>query len=214
MNDKPLIKGLLVDVGGVILSNSWDLPTRENAAHTFKYDFDESDSRHHDVFDSFERGFLNLDEYLSYTVFHKDRPFSREQLREYMFAQSRAYPKMREYLAALRANNGVCVIIVSNDGCEFMRYRIKKFNLKNCVDIFICSCFVGTRKPSEKIYRLALDTAQLRPEETLYIEDRRPFLQAAGSLGINGIQHTTYENTRKFLEQNGVSTESKQEQHV
>jgi len=209
-----LIKGLLVDIGGVLLSNSWDKQMRENAARVFNYDFDEADSRHHDVFDSFERGLLSLDEYLSYVVFHKDRPFSREQFKAHVLAQSRAYPKMREHLTGLKAACGICVVIVSNDGREFMEYRIKTFDLKSCADILVCSCFVGVRKPSEQIYRIALDISQLRPEEMLYIEDRRAFVQAAGLLHISSIQHTSYENTKKFLEESGLAIENKQEQHV
>jgi putative hydrolase of the HAD superfamily len=131
-----------------------------------------------------------------------------------MLAQSRACPKMREYLATLKAAYGIRVVIVSNDGREFMEYRAEKFGLKSCADIFVCSAFVGVRKPSERIYKIALDMSQLQAEEVLYIEDRRPFVQAAELLNIHGIQHTTYENTKKFLEENGFVIENRQEQHV
>jgi putative hydrolase of the HAD superfamily len=214
MSNQTSIKGLLVDVGGVLLSNSWDEQMRENAARVFKYDFDEANSRHHDALDSFERGLLSLDEYLSYTIFHKDRPFSKEQFKEHMLTQSRALPRMREYLAALKEACGICVVIVSNDVREFTEYRINKFSLKNCADIFVCSCFVGVRKPSAQIYKIALDVSHLQPQEVLYIEDRRSFVQAASLLHIAGIQHTNYENTKKFLEEHGLAIENRQEHRV
>jgi putative hydrolase of the HAD superfamily len=214
MTKQSSIKGLLVDVGGVLLSNTWDTSLREKAAEVFKYDFEEADLRHHDIVDDYERGLLSLDEYLTYVVFYKKRPFSIEQFKEYMMAQSSALPKMREYLAELKTNLGLQIIMVSNDAREVTEYRVRKFNLINLFDIFVCSCFVGVRKPSARIYRLALDLAQLAPQDVLYIEDRDSSVEAAAALGIRGIQHKSYENTKKFLEEFGLSIENMQEQHV
>jgi putative hydrolase of the HAD superfamily len=213
MNNKSAVKGLLVDIGGVLLTNTWDADMRQEAARVFNYDFEKSDSRHHDVLDSFERGLLTLDEYLTYSVFYEKRPFSREEYKEMMFAQSKPFNDMIEFVSELK-DSGLCVVIVSNDGREFVEYRIDKFNLKKCADIFICSCFAGVRKPAKEIYRLALDASQLKNDEVIYIEDRAPYVEAAGLLGIRGIQHKSYENTKKFLEENGVSIENRQEQHI
>ena len=207
MNNRSPIKGLLIDMGGVLLTNTWDTNMRKEASRVFNYDFEKSDSRHHDVLDSFERGLLSLDEYLTYSVFYEQRPFSRRQYKEYMFAQSQPYPEMIEFIAELK-NPDLCVIILSNDARELVEYRINKFNLKRCADIFICSCFAGFRKPAKQIYQLALDAGQLRKEEVLYIEDRAPYVEAASLLGIKGIKHKSYESTKKFLEEYGIAFEN------
>ena len=89
---------------------------------------------------------------------------------------------------------------MSNEGLELTRYRIKKFNLGSYVDFFISSCFVHYRKPDADLYRLALDCAQVMPEQVVYLDDRAMFVEVARGLGIHGIHHTGYESTRAALE--------------
>jgi putative hydrolase of the HAD superfamily len=72
------------------------------------------------------------------------------------------------------------------------------------VDFFISSCFVHLRKPDTDIFKLALDTAQVKNKHVVYIEDRPLFVQVAEGLGINGIHHTGYESTLAKLKQFGL----------
>jgi putative hydrolase of the HAD superfamily len=73
------------------------------------------------------------------------------------------------------------------------------------LEFFISSCFVHYRKPDVDIYRIALDIAQVRPEQVVYIDDRAMFVEVARGLGIRGIIHTGYEATRTALEELGLS---------
>ena len=61
------------------------------------------------------------------------------------------------------------------------------------------------RTPGADIYRIALDIAQVRPEQAVYIEDRAMFVEVAQGLGIRGIAHAGYESTRTALETLGLS---------
>jgi putative hydrolase of the HAD superfamily len=72
---------------------------------------------------------------------------------------------------------------------------------------FISSCFVHYRKPDADLYRLALDCAQVMPEESVYIDDRAMFVEVARGLGINGIHHTGFESTKAALAALGLSLE-------
>ena len=81
---------LFLDIGGVLLTNGWDRGMRQEAALTFGLDYEEMDERHHLTFGTYEEGKLSLDEYLDSIIFYEERPFSREQFREFMFARSRA----------------------------------------------------------------------------------------------------------------------------
>ena len=49
------ITTLFLDIGGVLLTNGWDGPTRALAAKTFGLDLKELDNRHHLTFETFER---------------------------------------------------------------------------------------------------------------------------------------------------------------
>ena len=72
------------------------------------------------------------------------------------------------------------------------------------VDFFISSCFVHIRKPDEDLYRLALDCAQVLPEQVVYIDDRAMFVEVAQSLHIGGIHHRGYDSTKAALADLGL----------
>ena len=204
------ITTMFLDIGGVLLTNGWGHQSRREAAEQFNLDYAEMSDRHHLTFDTYEEGKLSLDEYLTRLVFYEDRHFTREDFKTFMFAQSQQQPEMAQteaLLKGLRAKYHLKVATVSNEGLEIARYRIKKFNLSAYVDFFVFSCFVHCRKPDTDLYRLALDCAQVLPEQVVYLDDRAMFVEVARGLGIHGIHHTDYECTRSALACLGLSLE-------
>jgi putative hydrolase of the HAD superfamily len=199
------ITTLFLDIGGVLLTNGWDHIARHKAAETFSLDFDEMGERHHLTFDTYEEGKLPLDEYLERVIFYKPRSFSREEFRAFMFAQSQPYTEMISLIAELKAHYDLKVAAVSNEGRELTLHRIQAFDLTSIVDFFISSCFVHFRKPDHDIYRIALDIAQVKPEQVLYIDDRAMFVQIAQSLGIRGIHHMGIQSTIREMEKLGLA---------
>src|SRR6185369_5318799 len=149
------ISTLFLDIGGVLLTNGWDRKARRLAADTFALDYEEMNERHHLTFDTYERGKLSLDEYLSRVVFYERRNFSQEEFTKFMFAQTRAYPEMIELVRTLKTRYGLKIAAVNNEGRELSLYRIRNFGLGTFVDLFISSCFVQFRKPDADIFRIA-----------------------------------------------------------
>ena len=198
---------LFLDIGGVLLTNGWDHNARKRAATNFKLELAAMEDRHHLTFDTYEEGKLTLEEYLSRTVFYEDRPFTRDQFREFMFAQSQPFPEMIELVAQLKARHGLKIAVVSNEGRELNAYRIRTFKLGGFVDFFISSCFVGLRKPDVDIFRLALDIAQTPPDQIAYVENTPMFVQIAEGLGIRSILHTDYQSTCAKLASFGLQND-------
>lgn len=199
------ITTLFLDIGGVLLTNGWDRAARKLAIQTYGLDAVEMEERHHLTFDTYEEGKLTLDEYLSRVVFYEDRSFTRQQFREFMFAQSAPYPEMLNMVTQLKAKYKLKIAIVNNEGRELNEHRIQHFNISSFVDFYISSCFVHFRKPDADIYKIALDIAQVKPGEVVYLEDRSMFVDVANGLGINGICHTDYESTLKKLAAFGLT---------
>jgi putative hydrolase of the HAD superfamily len=199
------ISTLFLDIGGVLLTNGWDHTMRQDAAKKFNLDYEELNERHHLTFDTYEEGKLGLDEYLTRVIFHEERPFSRDEFRAFMFAQSEPYPDMIELIRDLKDRYHLHVGAVSNEGRELTVHRIEKFGLAEFMDFFVSSCFVHYRKPDEDMYRIALDISQAEPERSVYIEDRPMFVDVARGLGMKGIVHTGYRSTRQALEEFGLS---------
>jgi len=183
------VTALFLDVGGVMLTNGWDRKSREAAAKKFNLDLDDLNDRHRMTFDTYESGKLGLDEYLQRSVFYTDRPFTLEQFRSFMFAQSIAYPEMIDLIKGLKARYSLKIAVVNNEGRELNEHRIRTFYLNEFVDFFISSCFVHFRKPDADIWKIALDIAQVPREEVVYIDDRPMFVQVAEGLGLKGIVH-------------------------
>jgi putative hydrolase of the HAD superfamily len=204
MNTHSQITTLFLDIGGVLLTNGWDHNTRIRAAEKFGLVYDEMNERHHLTFDTYEEGKLSLDEYLNRVVFYQERSFSREEFKDFMHDQSRPFSEMIELMRAIKTRYGLRVAAVSNEGRELTMYRVQQFRLGTFIDFFVSSCFVHCRKPDEDIYRIAVDIAQVHPEQVVYIDDRPMLVEVARGLEINGIIHTSYEATRTSLEGLGL----------
>jgi putative hydrolase of the HAD superfamily len=207
MTKAPAITCLFVDIGGVLLTNGWDHLARQEAATHFKLDWAEMEDRHHLTFDTYEEGKLTLEDYLSRTVFYRERPFTQAQFQRFMFAQSKPYPEMIELIAKLKARYGLKIVVVSNEARELNSYRIRKFKLDRFVDFFVSSCFVHLRKPDGDIFRLALDLAQTPVSQVVYIENTPMFVQVAEGLGIRSILHTDHGSTRVKLASLGLQND-------
>jgi putative hydrolase of the HAD superfamily len=195
---------LFVDVGGVLLTNGWDHHARRRAASNFHLEWAEMQGRHNLNFAAHEEGRVTFREYLNRVVFYKKRSFTREEFRRFMFAQSKACPKMIALVRDLKAHYKLRVAVVSNESRDVNAYRIREFKLDGFVDTFISSCFVHARKPDVEMFRLALDVAQAPACNVLYIENTPMFVQIAEGLGIRSILHTDYKSTLAKLASFGL----------
>jgi putative hydrolase of the HAD superfamily len=204
MEKAALIAALFLDVGGVLLTNGWERQSRELAAKVFNLDLVEINDRHQLTVETYEMGKLTLEEYLSLVVFYRERTFSRIEFREFMFEQSKPHLEMIELIRKLKAQYGLKIVVVSNEGRELNSYRIQKFKLDEFVDIFISSCFVHLRKPNKDMYRMALDLAQVPAEQGVYIDDQPMFVKIAEAEGIRGIHHIDGTSTRHQLARLGL----------
>jgi putative hydrolase of the HAD superfamily len=201
------ITHLFLDIGGVLLTNGWDRRIRQDAAQKFGLDFEDLNERHTMSFNTYEEGKLNLDTYLNQVVFNRERPFTREEFKEFMFAQSRPKVEMINLMSGLKWKHRLKTAAISNEGRELTVYRIQKFDLTAFIDFFVSSCFVHFRKPDVDLYRMALDISQAEPARSVYIDDRELFVEIAQSLGINGIHHTDFGVTRNALKDLGLTVE-------
>lgn len=199
------VKALFTDVGGVILTNGWDGGCRKRAAEKFHLDLAEMDQRHHLTFDTYEIGKLSLDTYLDRIVFYEPRSFSKDDFKAFVYAQSQPYPEMLNLIRETKSRNALKLAVVSNEGRELTEYRIRTFGLADFVDFFVSSCFVHFRKPDTDIFRMAIDMAQTRPEETVYLDDRPLFVEVAATMGLQAIHHTSYDETKRAFAKLGIS---------
>lgn len=194
-------KVLFLDVGGVLLSNGWGHESREKAAAYFNIDYAEMNRLHEFIFDIYEIGSIDLEEYLARVIFNKPREFTKEDFKSFMYGESVELPNMLQWLVEWKqSKKGVRIISINNEGKELNDYRIKKFKLHRCFDAFISSCEVGMRKPDPGIFKLAMGIAQASPDQCFYFDDRAMLADAARRLGMNAFQHENFEKSRSIIE--------------
>jgi putative hydrolase of the HAD superfamily len=176
------------DVGGVLLTNGWDRDSRHRLVEKFNLDMGEFGDRHELVYTAFETGKLDMDRYLDRTVFYKPRSFSRDAVKEFMFAESQPFPNSLAFLARLAQSKKYLMATLNNESTELNQHRINTFGLRNYFSAFFSSCYLGVLKPDEAIYVLALQLVQCPPEECVFIDDRALNLECARWHGMNTIQ--------------------------
>jgi putative hydrolase of the HAD superfamily len=196
---KEKIKILFTDLGGVLLTNGWDRSSREKAVAKFDLDSKEFESRHQLLFGDYEASNIDLKTYLEHAVFYQPRNFTYEQFTDFMYEQSQPFPEMIDYIKRLKQDHNLRLVAISNEGKDLTRHRIEKLKLNSFIDFFVVSCFVGTRKPDPRMWKLALDFVQIAPEHVLYLEDRKLFVEIASGLGIHAICHKDLETTSKAV---------------
>jgi putative hydrolase of the HAD superfamily len=178
---------IFFDIGGVLLTDGWGHDSRRAAAEKFGLDWDEYTDRHEKVAHAIETNRMSLDQYLTRAIFYRPRPFTREEFREYVFAQSQPKPESIEIVKRLAASRKYFMATLNNEILELNVYRIEKFSLRSIFPVFFSSCFLGIRKPDEVIYRTALQVTQRAPDECLFIDDREVNLECPRELGLQTI---------------------------
>lgn len=195
---------LYSDIGGVLGTNGWDTPLREEICSRFSLDHGEIESRHRLMFDSYERGFLTFEEYLRHVFFAEPRSFTWEAVRDFAYNASTPWLENIEFFKRVKVHNGLKMALISNEGQGITEHRIQKFGLRDLADYLVISHFTHMRKPDHEIWKLALQLGAATPQESLYIDDREMFANMAAELGFAAIHHTTLSKTRAHLAQLGL----------
>lgn len=179
---------VLFDIGGVLLTNSWDVKERAETAAHFNLDVEELQSRHAEIVELWERGGVTMSTYLDVAVFYEPRSFTQDEFVQCMLSQSKLLPNgAMKVLNELAASSKHLIGALNNEARELNEYRLKKFGLRDCFDITLTSCYLGLRKPGAAIYKRAIDIVGRPPERILFIDDRPENVAGAEAAGLVSI---------------------------
>jgi putative hydrolase of the HAD superfamily len=196
---------ILFDVGGVLLTNGWDHGERAAAVAHFGLDAAALEIRHEEVMDAWERGAIDLNQYLDVAVFYEPRAFSRSEFFSFMLAQSQKLPDGALHILAELAESNPCLIgALNNEARETNDFRFDHFGLRRYFKVAFSSCYVGLRKPEPAIYRRALDILGCSPERVLFIDDREENVAGGLAAGMKAIRFTEADALRGELRSLGV----------
>ena len=198
------ITHVFFDIGGVLGTNGWDREQRAAAVRHFDLDAADLEDRHDESVAILEQGRMTLDEYLRCAVFYRSRPFTVEEFKAYMLAQSVPFSESIDVARELARTGRYRMMTINNESAELNRYRLEHFGLRGMFMAFFSSCWVGILKPAQRIYEVAMAMSQANPEESVFIDDRARNLEPARSLGMHTIRFTDAAQLRQELAALGV----------
>jgi len=202
------IETIFWDVGGVLLTNGWDINQRAGVLTALGVDLPAYEAIHDEVNFFWERGLISAEDFFERTVLETNRQLNLtfDCLWKHVCAESKVlHRECFDFVAALRRSGKYRLATLNNESKELNRHRIDAFHLRRFFDYFICSGYVHEMKPLPEIYRAALDISGFAPETALFIDDKPENCDAARAFGMNAIHFESPAQLRASLTQFGIA---------
>lgn len=188
------IRTVFWDIGGVVLTNGWDLGQRARVLKRLGVNLQVYEELHDRANYYWERGLMTADEFFLQTVLspNPNLPLTFDMLWPQVCAESRVlYPECLDLLAELKQMGQYRVATLNNESRELNEYRLDAFKLRSLFDFFICSGYVHEMKPMAGIYNAAVDISGFAADTALFIDDKKENCAAAMEVGMNAILFET-----------------------
>ena len=152
---------------------------------------------------AYDMGALNGDTYWQKFFADAGLPFDIRVIEDLNYWDARLWGNENSAMVAWQAQlklAGLRTAILSNMGDVILAHILKVHkHWIHRFDALVWSFQVGLVKPNPAIYRLTLDRLGTAPEETLFIDDKMPNIEAARALGICALRYSTTGQLRDDL---------------
>ncbi|HET6170929.1 MAG TPA: HAD-IA family hydrolase [Terracidiphilus sp.] len=201
------IETIFWDVGGVLLTNGWDLKQRAEVLPALGVDLAAYEAIHDEVNYFWERGLISAEDFFERTVLETNPQLNLtfDRIWKLVCAESKIlHQECFDLLAALKRGGRYRLATMNNESKELNRHRIDTFRLRQFFDYFICSGYVHEMKPLPEIYRAAIGISGFDPETALFIDDRQENCDAARVFNMKAIHFESPAQLRASLTQLGI----------
>jgi len=149
----------------------------------------------------FERDEITEEEFYR-DFFLEGPPIDGEGLKRVLFDSYRFLDGIEELLQELHAR-GVEMHTLSNYPV-WWKIIESKLALSRYVEWSFVSCKMGVRKPHFDIYRQAVASLDVEPQECLFVDDRTINCRAAEKVGLHAVKFEDVDSLRASLVEHGV----------
>ncbi len=210
LNSEPLFEGLIVDWGGVLTGNLREAVNRWAVADDIDIDAyaqimrswlgeeGELEARLNPIH-ALERGEIEVphfEERLADELTRRGkRPVAAQGLLQRMFD---FFEHSHDMFGLVRRARGLGIrtALLSNSWGNSYPDDL----WQDMFDVTVISGEVGMRKPEERIFRHTFDLLGLPPTSCVFVDDLEHNIRAGAQLGMVGVLHTSYEETRRELD--------------
>jgi len=193
-----MIKAIIFDIGGVVIKTN-HRKVHEYVKNKSGADYKYSLREYHNA----ETGKLKFETILK-KIAVANKLNGNDYVKIYKFARRKFTnldKKIVKMLGVFRKNYKLYVLSNTNTVHKVVNKKLGVYDFFNRVFL---STDMGLRKPDLKIYRLVLKKTGLKPQETVFIDDKKENIFAANKIGINGILFENYSGLKKDLKKLGI----------
>lgn len=157
------------------------------------------------VLTQFDLGILSEDDIVEYFLNNYGIGSTKEKLRDEIDTYIKLDIGLMNGIQKLK-HAGFKTTLLSNANHSFFERKIYPTHpeFKELFDDIVISSEVGMVKPNADIYLLSLERIHSRPEESLFVDDRKENVDAAVKLGIRGFLYTNHISFIQHLETLGI----------
>lgn len=105
------------------------------------------------------------------------------------------------YALELEARSDLLVGAISNTNELHVYWLDKQIPELRAFDLVLMSNEIGMKKPDAAVFRLALELLDVPAAATLFVDDQEPYVEAARALGLAGVVHCDWQETRRRIEE-------------
>lgn len=179
-----MIKTLIFDFGDVFLNLDKPATKRELKRVGVPGFTDEMMKRNKE----YEKGEISSEDFVSYYC-NNFPQLDPHEFKNCWNSVLLDFPEHRlKFLKKLDEEDKYKLILLSNTNhvhIDWVKENISFFKeFQSCFDAFYLSQEIGMRKPDEDIFQFVLEEHDLKPQETLFIDDTKENTDAAAGLGI------------------------------
>jgi len=205
------IKNIIFDLGGVIINLDVNKTISEfNNLSYMPFEAIYTQANQIELFNAFDKGLISNEEFFSEI---------RKQIRYEgpEFELQKAWNAMlldvpdRRLNVLVKMKQNYNTFLLSNT-CEphvaafehdlYLKHGVKNFN--DYFDEVYYSCRMGMRKPDKEIFEFVLQKNNLKPEETVFIDDSIQHVKGAGECGISAFLLPKNAEIGEFLTELGL----------
>ncbi len=203
------IRTIFWDLGGVLLTNGWDMHQRARVLSSLGVDLAAYEAVHDSSNYFWERGLSSAEDFFRETVLlpNPQLGLTFSELWPLVCAESKVlHPECFDILSALAATGRYRLATLNNESRELNAYRLDTFSLRRYFGYFLCSGYLHEMKPAPGIYRYAIEISGLHPSSSLFIDDKPENCASAAALGMQTIVFESPAQLRRELGQLGIQT--------
>jgi len=202
--DGPVIRAVFFDIGNVLLRFSTRMILKRFAWAVGRHPVKVADYIwNSDIGDRIERG--EVDGPRLYKMFQKELGY-KGTYAQFRLLWSDHFTLDRGSHAILKRTAArVPTYLFSNTNALHIDFIRERFTFPRLVRGAILSHELGLRKPDPAIYRAALKLSGTKPQETVFVDDLKPNVEAARALGFIAIRFRGAADLRRRFRELGLA---------